>query len=113
MNHRAQVVENPADAEFILAHGTEALGQPDGVPPQAASMQDIKALLQGCAKQQMPPPMVVANPDVVTVSGSDLIVMPGTLAEYYAGMGGKVCSISYLLAFLKPISAISLPCLNI
>ena len=87
----AQVVDNPADADFVLAHGTEAIGQPHGAEPQDATMQHINALLQSCAKQQVPPPMVVANPDIVTVSGSDLIPMPGTLAEYYAGLGGKVC----------------------
>ena len=87
----AQVVQSPADADFVLAHGTEAIGQPNGAAPQAASMQEINALLQGCAEQQVAPPMVVANPDVVTVSGSDLIPMPGTLAQYYADLGGQVC----------------------
>ena len=95
----SQVVETPADADFILAHGTEAVGQPDGLEPQAVTMQDIKRLLQSCAEQRPPLPMMVANPDVVTVSGSDLIPMPGTLAEHYAGLGGQVCSVgSNLLA---------------
>ena len=80
----------PADADFILAHGTEALGQADGAEPQAVSMHEINHLLQSCAEQQPLPPMVVANPDVVTVSGSDLIPMPGTLAEYYSSLGGQV-----------------------
>lgn len=108
MNCVAQVVDNPADADFILAHGTEAIGQPDGAEPQDASMQYINTLLQSCAEQQVPPPMVVANPDVVTVSGSDLIPMPGTLAEYYAGLGGKVCSTPLLWS--KPSGAVGLPC---
>ncbi len=86
----SQVVQEPSDADFILSHGTEALGQQEGTEAQAMSLQDIKAVLQICAQQARPPPMVVANPDVVTVSGSDLIPMPGTLAEYYAGLGGKV-----------------------
>ncbi|KAL0055894.1 hypothetical protein WJX82_005497 [Trebouxia sp. C0006] len=85
-----QVVQEPSDADFILSHGTEALGQQEGTEAQAMSLQDIKAVLQICAQQARPPPMVVANPDVVTVSGSDLIPMPGTLAEYYAGLGGKI-----------------------
>ena len=54
------------------------------------SLQEIKAMLQCCAEQAAPPPMVVANPDVVTVSGAELVPMPGTLAEYYASLGGKV-----------------------
>lgn len=102
-------MDNPAEADFILAHGTEAIGQANGAAAQAASMQHINALLQSCAKQQVPPPMVVANPDVVTVSGSDLIPMPGTLAEYYAGLGGKVCSTPSLL-WSEPSGAVSLPC---
>lgn len=85
-----QVVQRAADADFILAHGTEAIGRPNGAAPQAASMQEINALLQCCAEQPVAPPMVVANPDVVTVSGSDLIPMPGTLAQYYANLGGEV-----------------------
>ena len=104
-------MDNPAEADFILAHGTEAIGQPDGAAPQDASMQHINALLQSCAKQQVPPPMVVANPDVVTVSGSDLIPMPGTLAEYYAGLGGKVCS-TPLLLWSEPSGAVGLPFLE-
>ena len=55
--------------------------------------------------------MVVANPDVVTVSGSDLIPMPGTLAEYYAGLGAKVCSIPPPLCS-EPGRAVGLPCLK-
>lgn len=109
MRWLAQVVDNPADADFILAHGTEAIGQPGDAEPEDASMQHINALLQICAKQQVPPPMVVANPDIVTVSGSDLIPMPGTLAEYYAGLGGKVCSTPPL--FWSELSGVvGLPC---
>ncbi|KAA6423646.1 MAG: hypothetical protein FRX49_06217 [Trebouxia sp. A1-2] len=85
-----EVVQEPSDADFILSHGTEALGQQEGTEAQAMSIKAIKAVLQVCAQQARPPPMVVANPDVVTVSGSDLIPMPGTLAEYYAGLGGKI-----------------------
>lgn len=91
----AQVVQKPADADFILAHGTEAIGQPNGAAAQAASMQQINAALQCCAEQAVAPPMVVANPDVVTVSGSDLVPMPGTLAQYYADLGGQVSFASY------------------
>ena len=87
-------MQAPADADFLLAHGTEAIGQSGGVEPQAVSMEEINNLLQRCAQQQPLPPMVVANPDVVTVSGSGLVPMPGTLAEYYAGLGGQVCNVT-------------------
>ena len=86
----AQFVTEPSDAEFILCHGTEALAQPEGAGAQALSLDSIEALLDRCAKQATPPSMVVANPDVVTVSGMELIPMPGTLAEHYASLGGQV-----------------------
>ncbi|GFR42665.1 hypothetical protein Agub_g3602, partial [Astrephomene gubernaculifera] len=38
----------------------------------------------------MPPPLIVANPDVVTVDGSQLVPMPGSLAAVYGGAGGRV-----------------------
>ena len=66
------------------------MGASGGGEPQAMSLQEIKGVLRKCAEQATLAPMVVANPDVVTVSGSDLIPMPGTLAEFYAGLGGKV-----------------------
>jgi hypothetical protein len=61
---KPQVVSDPEDAQFILAHGTEALGQPDGsVAP--ASLSDMEALLRRCS-QLGGRPMVVANPDLVS-----------------------------------------------
>jgi hypothetical protein len=34
--------------------------------------------------------MIVANPDIVTVEGTNLRTMPGTLAQWYEEMGGQV-----------------------
>lgn len=68
--------------DFILAHGTEAFGAGDGAPPTPASRDDLKALVRAAAERKIP--LCVANPDVVTVSGSELIEMPGTLALWYA-----------------------------
>ena len=85
-----QVVKEADEADFILCHGTEALAQPGGAEPSALSVDDMKKMLDSCIKQPKPMPMIVANPDVVTVSGDTLIPMPGTLAEYYAQFGGKV-----------------------
>ena len=68
--------------DFILAHGTEAFGAGDGAPPTPASRDDLKALVRAAAEREIP--LCVANPDVVTVSGSELIEMPGTLALWYA-----------------------------
>lgn len=86
-----QVVQHLTEADFILCHGTEALAQQNSEPVDM-SLADMKKLLHDCSKQTKPIPMIVANPDVVTVSGDSLIPMPGTLAEYYAGLGGQVCA---------------------
>ncbi|KAG9446961.1 hypothetical protein H6P81_013089 [Aristolochia fimbriata] len=82
-----QVVENFEDADFILAHGTEALGLPSGdaVPMK---LEDLEKILEACALKKIP--MVVANPDFVTVEARALRVMPGTLAAKYEKLGGEV-----------------------
>lgn len=85
---------DPEEASFILAHGTEALGLGDGAHATPASLDEMLALLAQCAArcaaQEGSIPMIVANPDIVTVSGSELRTMPGTLARHYAGLGGEV-----------------------
>lgn len=57
-----QVTENPAEADFILAHGTEAISAADGsggAAPQ--SVEQLEMLLRQAADAGQPP-MVVANP---------------------------------------------------
>ncbi|KAG9148546.1 hypothetical protein Leryth_023928 [Lithospermum erythrorhizon] len=82
-----QVVENVEDAEFILAHGTEALGLPCG-SARPVQLTDLDNILEQCASKKIP--MVVANPDFVTVEARALRVMPGTLAATYEKLGGEV-----------------------
>eukprot|EP00898_Chlorokybus_atmophyticus_P004533 jgi/Chlat1/5080/Chrsp33S05003 len=82
------VTADPSHADFILAHGTQALGQPDGATPQPRSIAELSALLPEAAAKGIP--MIVANPDVVTVSGNELAIMPGTLANMYRELGGVV-----------------------
>ncbi|GIL93699.1 hypothetical protein Vretimale_20 [Volvox reticuliferus] len=89
-----QVVADPRDADFFLAHGTEALSLPGG-GLEERPLEDLKALLRGAAEEAVrtgtaPPPLVVANPDVVTVDGDDLVDMPGSLAAAYSSAGGPV-----------------------
>ena len=55
---------HPEEADFILAHGTEALGQPDGTTMDQ-TLEQLKDLLTQCAELGGRP-MVVANPDVVS-----------------------------------------------
>lgn len=67
--HSQQVVEDPNQAGFILAHGTEAVGLPGG-GTQDRSLQQLQGLLEQCAavaKQRGTElPMIVANPDLVS-----------------------------------------------
>ena len=60
-------VSAPAECEFILAHGTEGLGTAEG-DVQLKSTEELQELMAECAALGGRP-MVVANPDFVTVSG--------------------------------------------
>ncbi|KAI3996950.1 hypothetical protein MKX01_021226 [Papaver californicum] len=50
--------------------------------------EDLEKILERCAVKKIP--MVVANPDFVTVEARSLPVMPGTLAAKYEKLGGEV-----------------------
>ncbi|XP_015869838.3 uncharacterized protein LOC107407117 [Ziziphus jujuba] len=82
-----QVVENVEEAEFILAHGTEALGHPSGAA-SPKKLEELENILERCAAKSIP--MVVANPDFVTVEARALRLMPGSLAAKYKELGGEV-----------------------
>ncbi|XP_009771445.1 uncharacterized protein LOC107784578 [Nicotiana tabacum] len=82
-----EVVENAQGADFILAHGTEALGLSSGAA-LPMKLDDLEKILEQCATKKIP--MVVANPDFVTVEVRALRVMPGTLAATYEKLGGEV-----------------------
>lgn len=82
-----QVVDKVEEAEFVLAHGTEALGLSSGASCPM-TLEELEKVLERCAAKQIP--MVVANPDFVTVEARDLRVMPGTLAANYEKLGGEV-----------------------
>mgnify|MGYP000081824771 FL=1 len=67
-------MEDPELADFVLVHGTEALGLRDGgIKP--ATLTEIDTVLSLAAGRGLP--MVVANPDLVTVEARDLMIMPG------------------------------------
>lgn len=85
-----EVTENPVEADFILAHGTEAISAADGSGGAAPrSIEQLETLLRQAAAAGQPP-MIVANPDIVTTSGDLLVTMPGALGRYYALLGGQV-----------------------
>ena len=62
-----QVVSDPSHAEFILAHGTEGMATSDGLFTPC-SIPEFEAVLTRCASVGGIP-MIVANPDLVTVDG--------------------------------------------
>ncbi|TQD88524.1 hypothetical protein C1H46_025944 [Malus baccata] len=63
------------------------LGSPSGdaIPMK---LEELESILEQCAAKHIP--MVVANPDFVTVEARALRVMPGTLASKYEKLGGEV-----------------------
>ncbi len=80
-----------SEAEFLLAHGTECLGRAGDAEPRDATLDEIREVLEQGAKRGLA--LLVANPDIVTVSGSGLVVMPGTFGRWYKEMGGQVSMI--------------------
>jgi hypothetical protein len=91
------VVDGVEEADFVLAHGTEALGKGDGKEPQPVTLEVVRQLLGRAAAKDLP--LLVANPDLVTVDGDTLRIMPGTFAKWYSEMGGKV-SVANHVSFL-------------
>ncbi|EFJ30866.1 hypothetical protein SELMODRAFT_89423 [Selaginella moellendorffii] len=82
-----EVVEKPELADFILVHGTEALGTSNG-SPKPATLEQLREFLEVGVKYNLP--MIVANPDVVTVEARELRAMPGMLGLEYEKLGGDV-----------------------
>ncbi|KAJ3681405.1 hypothetical protein LUZ60_015894 [Juncus effusus] len=82
-----EVVSEVNEADFILAHGTEAIGTGSGTA-NPINLEGLFEILGFCVKRNIP--MVVANPDFVTVEARDLRIMPGTLAAKYEELGGEV-----------------------
>ena len=83
-------MDSPEVADFILAHGTEAIGGSLGSSPiELGALRKI--LEQAARKNGQNVPLLCANPDIVTVNGAaGLVTMPGTLARWYAEAGGRV-----------------------
>jgi HAD superfamily hydrolase (TIGR01459 family) len=75
----AQLVENPARADFILVTGTET-GRED--------LASFDALLAPAAARAVP--MVCANPDLVVHRGGVEEICAGSIAQRYEALGGTV-----------------------
>lgn len=89
-----ELVSDPAEADFILAHGTEAIGSSSG-SSSPIELDALREILEQSAKKQKKKetaiPLLCANPDIVTVNGAaGLVTMPGTLARWYGDAGGRV-----------------------
>lgn len=78
-----ELVQDVEQADFILAHGVEAL---NGAEPRRVTLDEIQALLRQAARRNLP--LIIANPDVVTVDTTFLVPMPGQLGLWYADMPG-------------------------
>ena len=85
-----ELVSSPSEADFILAHGTEAIGGSEGSSP--VELEALKETLERAGRENgKSVPLLCANPDIVTVNGAaGLVAMPGTLARWYAEAGGRV-----------------------
>ncbi|KAL0358749.1 UNVERIFIED_CONTAM: hypothetical protein Sangu_0724300 [Sesamum angustifolium] len=71
-----QVVDNVEDAEFVLAHGTEALGLSSG-DALPMTLEELNKILEQCAAKRF-------------LCCSELFLYPGTLAATYENLGGEV-----------------------
>lgn len=91
-------MDNVEDAEFILAHGTEALGHPSG-DSLPMTLEELEKILEQCAAKKIP--MVVANPDFVTVEARDLRVMPGK--RLLSCLGGDLSPCLVFFPYLCPL----------
>ena len=69
-----ETVTDPEEADFLLAHGTEAINGAGTNDEQRAAgcvdtpLEDMRKVLERAAARNLP--LIVANPDVVTVGGS-------------------------------------------
>ena len=79
-------VTDPEDADFVLAHGMEVVSRGSAQAALPVSLADIQSLLRVAARRRLP--LVIANPDVVTVDTTKLVPMPGQCGVWYAEYGG-------------------------
>ena len=84
--HGLEHVTDPELANFVLAHGMEAISGGSKQPAQTVSLEDIKILLRVAARRRLP--LIIANPDVVTVDTTYLVPMPGMCGVWYKEFGG-------------------------
>ena len=79
-------VTDPEDADFVLAHGMECVNRGFEHPALPVALQDIQNMLRVAARRRLP--LIIANPDVVTVDTTKHVPMPGQCGVWYAEYGG-------------------------
>jgi ribonucleotide monophosphatase NagD (HAD superfamily) len=75
-----------AGADFILASGFEVLSTGEDGPNMPISKVGLRTMLAEAAAARLP--LVLANPDEVTVGRDALTPMPGMLAKWYSEIPG-------------------------
>ena len=74
--------------DFVLAHGTDGISMRDG-ETQKISLSRLRELCATLGRERPDIPFFCANPDMVTVDGGTLRVMPGSLAKDFENAGGR------------------------
>lgn len=46
------LVDEPEDADFVLAHGMEGIGSASGGEPRRVSLEEIRGLLKRCERRR-------------------------------------------------------------
>lgn len=78
---------DPKSIDIVLCHGVDGVSNPNGTV-SAVPYNIIERYLILLAKERADLPFVCANPDLVTVAGSSLRTMPGSLAKTFKNAGG-------------------------
>jgi len=92
-----QVVDTPAEADFVLNTGPDDHRNP-------SDMGEFEAILAECADHRLK--MICANPDLEVIRGGVRVLCAGALAVRYQELGGDVRSLG------KPNPAIYQPVLQ-
>ena len=80
-------------ADFVLVHGMEAVVNGLG-SAQLLDLNSIKELIRVAARINLP--LIIANPDIVTVDPQISLPLPGQAALWYAECGGAASSVKLM-----------------
>ncbi|WP_449686966.1 TIGR01459 family HAD-type hydrolase [Aerophototrophica crusticola] len=72
-------VDTPDQADFVVNTGIDDFDE---------TLADYEPVLQACAARRLP--MLCANPDLVVVVGTKMVICAGELARRYEELGGSV-----------------------